>query len=159
MPFVIAAVVIVGVVSALNLVLTLAVIRRLRHVEEHGGAVTPSLLPVGATIPELAQVGRPAVIGFFDTECDACTAQLQPFLDLARAYTAEQVLAVVSGPGDEKYTGRLRDHARVIAEPAGGPVCLAFANSAFPAFYLLDEAGTVRSRAVTVAGLGTPVTA
>ncbi|MFF4198356.1 TlpA family protein disulfide reductase [Nonomuraea sp. NPDC001831] len=161
MPYVIAALVIVGVMSALNLVLTFAVIRRVRHAEQHAAPSGPPLLPVGSTVPDVSGIGRPSVIGFFDTECQACPGQLPPFLQLVAdaGYSPAQVLAVVSGPDGESYADALRGSATVIAEPANGPVCLAFPNSAFPAFYLLDDSGRVRSRAVTVAGLGTPVTA
>ncbi|QYC42072.1 hypothetical protein Nocox_22340 [Nonomuraea coxensis DSM 45129] len=161
MPYVIAALVIVGVVSALNLVLTLAVIRRMRHTEQHAAPAGPPLLPLGSTVPDIRGIGRPLVIGFFDTECHACPGQLPPFLQLVAdaGYSPSQVLAVVSGPNGEGYADTLRGSATVITEPANGPVCLAFPNAAFPAFYLLDDSGRVRSRAVTVAGLGAPVTA
>lgn len=158
MPYVIAALVIVGAISALNLVLTLAVIRRLRA-QPDTAASGPPLLPVGATVPRVPGVENPALIGFFDTECHACPGQLQPFLDLAAAHDPARVLAVVSGPGPERYVATLGDGATVLTEPVNGPICQSFPNSAFPAFYLLDEAGTVRSKAVTVAGLGQPVTA
>ncbi|MFI6325934.1 hypothetical protein ACIBG8_51045 [Nonomuraea sp. NPDC050556] len=158
MPFVIAALVVVGAVSALNLTLTLAVIRRMRTTETPAG---PPLLPVGSTLPDVSGIGSPAVVGFFDTECKACPGQIEPFLRLVRqaGHTADRVLAVVSGPGGEAYAATLGESATVVVEPTNGPVCLAFPNSVFPAFYLADDSGKVRASAVTVAGLGAPVTA
>lgn len=172
MPFLIAAVVLVGVVCALNLVLTFAVIRRLR---EHSAMLAdqrpggPELLAKGSRIPEIVATGldgedaprRPALIGFFDTECKACPAQVPHFLRLIEdaGYDRSQVLAVVSGPYDDSYAQAMGSAATVVAEPFNGPVVTEFSVTAFPSFYLVGEDGRVRSGAVTVLGLGVPVIA
>ncbi|WP_131737252.1 peroxiredoxin family protein [Actinomadura roseirufa] len=154
MPFLVAAVVLVGALGLLNLLLTLGVLRRLRARAgtSPGGmpsaGTSPALGP-GAPVGEFTAVtsaGDPVsdetlsgLVGFFSADCDACHALLPGFVERARALGAENVLAVIGGH-DPETVATLTPVARVIlAEPDGGPVARAFRNVWTPSLYMVGE--------------------
>src|SRR5690349_3316766 len=112
-----AAVVLVGLLCAVDLVLTLAVIRRLRAHTLALAGMTPKRPPLpapGTAVPAFSAVaegGRvvsdafftgPTLVGVFSTTCAACHERLPEFVALARDRSAERVLAVVAGePTDD----------------------------------------------------------
>lgn len=183
MPFLVAAVVFVGVLCAVDLVLTLAVIRRLRlHTLQLAELPPPGpqLLPVGTRIPDFLATTpdyetvtgadfRPGVIAFFSTTCAACKEQLPRFLQYLETFGHErgQVLAVVTGaavtgkesPENHGYAEELRGVARVVREELDGSVGKAFSANVFPAFYLVDDEGVIRVSTVSVDGLAAHVPA
>ncbi|MFE1166436.1 hypothetical protein [Nocardiopsis sp. NPDC058789] len=160
------AVVLIGVVSVLNLVLTLAVIRRLRETSQDvrsasaSGPATLDELPAGtpipsfrATTPEGKEVtsdehlGQQTVYAFFDTSCTMCKSRLTPLVERARhnGLTPEQVVVVIGdadGRADE-YTTLLDDGVTVIVEEPFGPVAQEFPLQGVPTFILADESGRV----------------
>lgn len=163
MPFLIAAVILLTALCALNLVLTLAVIRRLRETTEQLETMTgarPPLLANGTPVPQVAGAPeRPVLVGFFDTDCKACPAQLPHFVERAAAHDPSRVLAVISGAGGDTYLEALGPVATVITEPTRGPVCAAYDVSVFPSFYLVDGDGRISSGDVNVTRLEAPVNA
>ena len=174
MPFLVAAVVLVGVICLLDLVLTLAVIRRLRdHTGRldrlsHGAPEGAGMLSAGARVPDFAGLTTtgvavthkdvsPGVIAFLSVTCDACKEQLPVFTQYVAdaGLSADQVLAVVTGadsPDRDALVASL-DGVTVVAEEFGGPVGRAFGASVFPAFYSVDDGGEVRTASLDAAGL------
>jgi hypothetical protein len=165
MPFLIAAVVLIGAVTALNLLLTLAVIRRLRQ-PGTGAArsfIDPDLpeLPAGSPVPPFraetvsgrtitaqSLSGSEAVYAFFDSGCSSCRPTIPRLIAYAerRGLTPHQVVAVVGGdPADAgDYLSALDGRASVVVEDTLGPVAEAFAIHSFPAFVIADPGGIVR---------------
>jgi hypothetical protein len=170
MPFVVAALVVLGIATFLNLVLTLAVVRRLNARPVEGGeAATPGPsgegfsptagVVIGTPVPGfIAQDldGAPVVSGhadgttlfaFFGADCRGCWTRLPGYLDYASSsdLPAERLIAVVVGDASlvPKEITRLRTAARVVSEPSGGPLSSAFGVRGFPTFAQVDTAGIV----------------
>jgi hypothetical protein len=162
MAVLVAAIALVGLLCLADLLLTFGVIRRLReHTEQLAGLrgqdAPVSGLPYGAT-PEpftaLTASGErlhgPAglrVVAFFAAGCSACPARVPAFLDYLRVngVAGDAVLAVItnSDPKPVSYQESLAEVAPVCVEPQDGEVTAAFSVRAFPAFCLLDGAGSV----------------
>ncbi|NEA34324.1 thioredoxin-like domain-containing protein [Streptomyces sp. SID13031] len=166
MPVLVAVLIVVGVVSMVNLLLTFGVIGRLReHTEKLSawplGTAADSTLAVGdspgdfaATTTEDEAFDRTSllggqVVGFFSPNCDSCKDLVPKFVEHA-ATTARgkgRVLAVVVVDNDEgaaeSLVRSLEPVARVVTERIGGAISSAFKVSGFPAVYVLDNSGTV----------------
>jgi hypothetical protein len=174
MSYLAATVVILAVVCVLNLILTVAVIRRLReHTTILEQARRPAdLLTVGTSVAgveataidgaavddEWLREGR-KLIALMSSTCSHCLDELGNAADFARAMPGgpASVLAVVSGldgHGTELVDG-LRGVATVVHEPEDGPATTAFSASAFPAFYLVVD-GQIRNAGHRVADLRAP---
>ena len=178
MPYLVAAVVLVGVLCAADLLLTMAVVRRLReHTRQLGGLVGgagPELLPVGARVPAFSgesvdgeqvdsEAKPPAFVGFLSTTCRSCADQLPELAQLLRSRGEDRGAAVVVVAGPDSAEGThfidaLRPIATVVRESRHGPVCHAFSNEVFPTFYLVED-GVVTASAISVEGLADPVAA
>ncbi|WP_431927343.1 TlpA family protein disulfide reductase [Nonomuraea jabiensis] len=154
MPYLIAAVVVVGLLCLVDLVLTLAVIRRLRVHTLRLAELAPTGAPMvqpGTTLGEFSAtalggetVSRaffsgPSVVAVFSTECSSCHERLPEFTSYLADTRPERVLVVVTGDPDgaRQFTGELTS-ATVVVEPMGGPVSRALQVSRFPSFYLVD---------------------
>lgn len=157
------AVGLVGAVCVLDLLLTLAVVRRLREVgtrlsalERSSSALEPSLLPVGASVPEFSAVtaaGEPiseqalgggrSLIAFLQQGCGPCR-ELVPDL---KAYLAgpagegQRLLAVVTGEDDgaDGLAGELQGLATIVRGVDARPVASAFAVRGYPTLYAVAE--------------------
>jgi hypothetical protein len=158
------AISLVGALCVLDLLLTLAVIRRLREVgtrlsalERSSPSRGPSLLPVGASVPEFSAVtaaGEPlseralaggrSLVAFLHGGCAPCR-DLVPEL---KAYAAgpagggRHVLAVVVGEEDgpaNGLAGELREVATVVRGADAPPVASAFAVTGFPTLYAVAD--------------------
>ncbi|GAA3654967.1 hypothetical protein GCM10022224_017550 [Nonomuraea antimicrobica] len=152
MPFLIAAIVLVGALCLFDLVLTFAVLRRLR---EHSAELErllnePRTLPydpsflIGRTLPGAATraVPSPRLVGFFDADCGTCHEHAPKFAAEARPGTA---LAFVTGAG--RQVQNLVDvvgeaSAVVVAEEAAAVVA-DLGIRAFPLFLRLDAEGRI----------------
>jgi hypothetical protein len=166
----------VGVVAALNLLLSFGVIRRLREHTEllaegavgRGGFTTmlaagETVAPFTATTVDGRSVSREVIdratlFAAFSVGCDACGEKLPGFLELAAAQLGgpERVLVVVVASDDEAaapFVSELSPLATVVREGHQGPVAAAFGVSGFPAFAVVDPGGVVRASAVNPAGL------
>ncbi len=155
MPYLIAAVVLATALGLLNLLLTLAVLRRLREAAARERDAASGVIGTGRTPGDFAAtdtdgraVGRAdltgrVLVGFFSTTCGACVEELPHFVARAgdMAGGRERVLAVVHGdrPATDEMAGRLADVARVVVEDPDGPVGTAFEVRAYPAWCLLDD--------------------
>jgi hypothetical protein len=168
-PYLVAAVVLVGLLCLLDLLLTVGVIRRLRQHTEllnklqagPGGPMPDVMLPAGSAVGEFAATtteGDPVsrellagrtLVGFFTPGCEPCKEKLPTFIEVAPGISGgpEQVLAVVVASAEEgaETAARLAEVARVVVEPYDGPVVKAFGASGFPAFGLLEGRQVVAS--------------
>jgi hypothetical protein len=162
MAILVAAIALVGLLCLADLLLTFGVIRRLReHTEQLAGLRGQDApvhgLPSGAT-PEAftaltasgERVDGPAglrVVAFFSAGCSACPERVPAFLDYLRVneVTRDAVLTVIINSELEpvSYQERLAEVAPVCVEPHDGEVGTAFNIRAFPAFCVLDGAGSV----------------
>lgn len=164
MPYLVAAVVLVGLLCVVNLWFTMAVVRRLREhtrlLSEVGSGTGGRLEPTVDRVPAFTAstvdgqvVTGPnaglAVVAFLATDCAACDTQLPGLLRYLseERHDPERVLAVVAGvdtPKGERMVETLRTVASVVREPLDGAVCTAFAATRFPTFYLVEGDGDVR---------------
>lgn len=164
MDIMIAVVSLVGAVAALDLLLTLGVVRRLR---EHTRVLarlqlnTPSGPVLGqrpaqftaATIngEEISSdlLTGPALVGFFAPGCAPCKERIPQFTAAARALGlgAVPALAVVATDGDgaDELAASLRGAAKVVIEDSGGPVHKAFSVRGWPTLIRLDTDGKISS--------------
>ncbi|WP_219534890.1 TlpA family protein disulfide reductase [Nonomuraea guangzhouensis] len=150
MPYLTAAIVLIGLLCVLNLLLTLSLIRRLR--QTGGGGVQhagpPLTLRPGSLVGEFAAVTVAGelvshdtvvgLVGFFSAGCEPCHKLLPRFTEHARTLGRENVLAVVAGD-DAEAVEALTPVARVVVENYDGPVAGAFQNTWTPALYLLGS--------------------
>lgn len=165
MAYLTAAVVLVGLVGALNLVLAVGLVRRLRQHTAHlnrllAGGELSEPLPAGTVVAEFTATttdGEPVsrallagrtLVGFLSPTCQACAPLVPGFLELAgRLGGRERVVAVVDTAGGadrtDEYVARLAGAVRVVVEADRGPLQEAFQVSGFPMFYLVDADGTV----------------
>ncbi|GAA3123696.1 peroxiredoxin family protein [Streptosporangium carneum] len=158
MPYLTAAVVLVGLLCAANTVLMLGVVRRLREHEARlpaaGGFPSLGLPPVGAVLPSFsavcttgerigsADLPLPAVIAFFDVGCEPCQEKAPRFADEATSLPELNVLSVVVGePG--AMSAALELAGPVVVEAEEGGVSRAFGVRGFPAMCLVDENGRI----------------
>jgi hypothetical protein len=158
-----AAVLLLTGLTLLNLALVFGVIRRLREHESRlsqlvngqpavmrvqpGSRVptvtTRSVAGAELTIPD----GRPALLGFFSPDCDACHERLPDFLAAATGYPGSVTAVVVSAGGDDAaLVAPLSSVAgvTVVVEEPGGPAAAALGVQGFPAFAQLDADGVLR---------------
>ncbi|TDE38069.1 TlpA family protein disulfide reductase [Nonomuraea mesophila] len=160
MPYLVAAVVLIGLLCMVNLLLTVGVIRRLRQQggrQDLSGPPAGGGLAQGDDVPEFAAMttdgepisgellGGPAMVGFFSVGCKPCEDLLPQFVERARR-TPDEVLAVVtatSGDDPAPYVERLSQVARVISEDPQGPVQTAFKIVGYPTVVLVGADGTV----------------
>ncbi|MFG2129552.1 peroxiredoxin family protein [Streptomyces sp. NPDC048751] len=161
MGFLVAAVVLLGALTVLNLFLTMAVMRRLKQKDSGpapDGSDIPDL-PIGSRIPDFRAestsgtvvatgdlLGSESVFAFFDTGCAVCKTTIPKLIDHADAHglKADQVIAVVGGrESAAAYVDGLEGAATVILEDSLGPVASAFSIPGFPAFVVVDGDGRV----------------
>lgn len=183
MPYLTAAVVLVGVMALTALLLVIALARRLRDVPAGSAqpgqmSETPGLLPgsrpeyfraettSGETVSLDDLSGDRVLLGFFFAGCTPCNRQLPAFVDLARTMPGgpRQVIAVVAGHPAKlaEYAARLEDVATVVADrPQAdeGTIAHAFRVTSWPSYYLLDAAGAVESGATAFSELAVPTLA
>ncbi|MFI8939373.1 TlpA family protein disulfide reductase [Streptomyces syringium] len=149
----------VAALCALDLLLTLAVLRRLRDrpagpalTEEGGIAVGEAVgtfatrCTEGAPLTE-KDLGDGAVVSFFSPGCSPCRRKLPVFVERAAALQGHrQVIAVVvtasGGPDEEAEAHAMAEQlaavARVVREDTEGPCTAAFAVQAFPSQFAVS---------------------
>lgn len=183
--FLIALVGLVGAIAMLDLLLTVGVIRRLRQhtdklatLQNLGGAPVQIVIGAGEQVGEFAATttdGEPVsrdlllehtLVGVLSPDCSACQEQLPTFVERAKNFPGGrgQVLAVLAGePAQvEQYRQQVAPVARVVIEPPiEGAVAAALHVQGWPAFAVIDAAGTVLASGVDLDQLtpGSPVAA
>lgn len=169
MPYLTAAVIVIGLVSVINLLLTMAVVRRLRQHEERlaDRPNRPPYSQLGTVLPEFAAEsanGSPVdrgfftgltLVGVFSTHCRACREQLPAFAAKAQERFKGHVLAIVAGAPKESadFAAALGSAATLITEPVGGPLSRAFQVKSVPTFFIVNEHAVIATVSGTVAGL------
>lgn len=175
-----AAVIFVSLLCFFDLLLSFAIIRKLRR-EPREGRPAPKLpglaaLSGGLSIPaftartvsgtqlSLAELtGRPAAFAFFASECKSCREHLDQFVDYARGFPggASQVAVIIAGSADgaADIIAALTGLAHIVIEPDFGPVATAFSVGAFPTFVTLDPDGRIDGAAWAIRDLPVPQTA
>lgn len=174
-----AAVVLVGVLCALDLILTVGVVKRLREHSDFlaalgSGGTRPSL-ETGDEIGEFETVtldgtalhrdtlDRDTVVAFFAPDCKPCEEKLPRFLEFAQAFPAGRDGLLVALVGDAAtcaaLSAKLNPVARVVVEEQGGPLCSAFGVSGTPTVLLAGPgAGPARRPVLKVPQLDLAVT-
>lgn len=163
MPYLVAAVIALSLLAALQLLFTLAILRRLR---EHGERLSrldpaaPGTEPVGpgdvigpftatttagTTISDTDLRDGPTTVGFFSPSCGPCLQQLPLFEQRARSLAgSHQVIAFVIDEGEESRVEaeRLARVATVAVVAADSPATRAFSVRGYPV--LLDVGADAR---------------
>lgn len=171
MPILTAALLLVGALCALDLILTLGVIKRLREhtdlLANSGGMGAPALAAgeeVGAFTATTMdgepltgeQLAEDTLVAFFSPTCGPCKETMPKFVQYAPTVPGgrDRVLAVVVGEPDEAAgpVGALSPVARVVVENVDGALGEAFKVKAYPTVLKVGRGGdgrlVVRSNAV-----------
>jgi hypothetical protein len=162
MAYLVAAVVLLGVLCVLNLLFTLGILRRLRT-QPAWPTEPPFALAAGSAVGEFSVTTTTdelvthdtlaGLVGFFSAGCEACHDLLPQFIERARGTERDQVLAVVGGSDDETVRALAPVARVVVADLLGGPVARAFQNTWTPALYLVGGDHRVVAAGVRVAEL------
>ncbi|MET9295511.1 hypothetical protein [Streptomyces sp. NPDC003077] len=169
MPVLVPVVVLVGVLGAVNLVLALGIVKRLR---EHGEllangntAVNSYTINVGESVGAFRATtvdGEPVtqrlapddetltpgdtLVAILSPTCGPCKEKLPKLLDYIAYHgiPREQVLAAVVGDPDEAtaFVDALRPSARVVVEESDGALSTAFQVKAFPTLLRVSSDGS-----------------
>ncbi|GAA0928714.1 hypothetical protein [Nonomuraea longicatena] len=165
MSYLVAAVVLVGLLCALNLLLTFGVIRRLRaQAANAASAARPPAPTVGSTVQPFTAtavtgeevsaitLGR-AVVAFFDVGCGPCRERLPAFVAAAPRQSRPVLAVVVGGDTEHPMVTSLLPFASVVVEGHDGVVAKAFGISSFPTLCAIDEFGVITDTALDLGAL------
>ncbi|GAA0910125.1 TlpA family protein disulfide reductase [Virgisporangium aurantiacum] len=162
------AVLVVGATAVLNLLLTFAVLRRLRlHAallesissgpEDLVGRTVPEFTvrtSEGETVSRSDLAGREYVIGFFSATCAPCKEQAPEFARLAEARSNAALSVVMGdGPGVDELRAALVGVPTVVVE-RDHPIAGEFGVDGFPSIMLVDAENTVVAAGASVRSLG-----
>ncbi|MEO3798533.1 hypothetical protein [Nonomuraea sp. B1E8] len=167
-----AAVAIIGALCGLNLLLMLAVLRRLRDDKQksHDPLAERGLVPeTGTRVTDFTAttidgdevsthgLDGPLLTGFFSSGCPSCRDELPAFVKFAGALPGgrERSLVVLAGSAEEgaDIIDAVREVSRVVVEPLRGPVESAFGVRVWPSFVVLAPR-TARSRRASPVSTG-----
>ncbi|MWA04358.1 redoxin domain-containing protein [Actinomadura sp. LD22] len=181
MGYLIAGLVLVAALTALNAALTAAVLRRRRarvggapaghdHGPSGGGpylGIAPgdrmpafaAATGAGATVTRDDLAGRPALLAFLSLDCPGCDDSVPEFAEHARRVrdAGGAVLATVVGVDAEgsDLAARLAGIAdHVVPEPLDAPVGTAFGVRFYPGFARYGPDGVATAASVGLQGLG-----
>lgn len=174
MSLALAIAILAGLLTVLNVALTVGVIRRLReHTErlsnrpqvvsvqvmaEPGQRSLPfqAVTVDGDEVDESALTGGRTLVGVLANGCSSCEERRPEFVAMARRFPRDRVLAIlVNGGADvSAELAMLSPVARVVLqdEPGTG-VTAALKVSGYPAFAIFDADGTVLSSGTSVEDL------
>lgn len=177
MPLLVVAVVFVGALCILDLLLTFAVLRRLReHTERlgqlsgagHASAGVDRAALMGRELPEFTATtvdgavvsreslaGEVELVGIFSPGCPPCHAQAPLFATEAAALPAGKTLALVAGSGRDadEFVGMLKGVGTVVTGQEGMKVVNGLSINSFPTFVRFDAEGAIVDAAASVPGL------
>lgn len=154
----------------INLLLTVALVKRVR---EHDEKIAKFDVPMPSALAEIGEriddfeastvEGAPltraalpegTLVGFFDPQCETCAEELPKWTEVAKSLPLgrEQALAVIrEAPDQEEMIDVASPHAHVVVERRRGPVARAFRVKATPAFCVLGAGQVVTSHEFTPA--------
>ncbi|MEO3746636.1 TlpA disulfide reductase family protein [Plantactinospora sp. B5E13] len=158
--------VVVAALAALvlvDLVLSAAIIRRLRETEAKLLEMTTppaSGLPIGAALPEFASpdgqvsradvAGNPVLVGFFSSSCRHCPAQAEQLADRAEelATTGVRVVSVLTtGEGQtDELAPTLGKAGLVVTEDSPSTLMATFQVQGTPSFVMFGADGRLSAR-------------
>jgi hypothetical protein len=148
MGYLVAAVVLLGVLCLLNLLLTIGILRRMRAGSDWQPGPLFALGP-GSAVGEFSAMTTAdepvsndtltGIVGFFTAGCGDCHELLPLFVERAREMGREKVLAVVGGEDEETVRALVPVARVVVADLGGGPVARAFQNTWTPTLYLVGD--------------------
>jgi len=164
MPVLIALVVIVGLLCLADLLLSFGIVRRLREhtallSEQRDNGLTVSGLNIGELPAEFAHMstdGQPvtgpaglSMVAFLSSSCSICPERVPGFLSYLEVNLLgrDDVMAVIVGSPAEPmaYLDSIATVSRVCFESSDVALASAFKVTGYPAFYLLDQGGAIRS--------------
>ncbi|MEU1878740.1 hypothetical protein ABZ470_15620 [Streptosporangium sp. NPDC020072] len=178
------SVVLIGGLSLLNLLLTLAVIRRIRRPSASMGS---EMSPISSLVLDKGMSPAPfkatlesgnvfsseswatwTVVAFFSDTCSACrekipsfTGQVQEIREHAARNEREAPAVINVVVGDYASCAdmvvALEKTGEVVVEPTDGSLVKAFQVKAFPVMCLLDEAGFVTAVGMDLESLLSPI--
>ncbi|MDG4828968.1 redoxin domain-containing protein [Solwaraspora sp. WMMD1047] len=157
------AVIVLTVLVLIDLVLSAAIIRRLRETEakitemntppESGimlGEPMPEFETDGGELTHADLAGGPALVGFFSAGCRHCPTQAERLADRAPEITGTGVRVVsvlTSGDGaTEDLAPTLRKAGTVIVEPDSAAMMATFREGATPTFLMFGGDGRLLAR-------------
>ncbi|MEE1824895.1 TlpA disulfide reductase family protein [Streptomyces sp. BE20] len=166
--------VVIGCLSVFNLLLTLALARKVTGNSGHGShgdivkgvSIPENRIPDGTPVPEFRAVSRQdgpvsradfsggrAVVGFFSASCGPCLEQAPDFVKAVTDHPGgrDRVVAVVKGAGAvaEELAAMLAPVAKVVVEPAGvveGSVAESFGVVRWPSYVEVGADGRITNR-------------
>jgi peroxiredoxin len=178
LPYLAAAVGLLGALCLINLAVLILVIKRLRAYLEELASRPRGMqrMPVGTQISGFTATtatgsavslsdltGSRSVVAFLSVSCGPCRTQLPEFKEHVRGVPggASQVLAVLiarDSAGAAEFAKELAGLATIVVEaPRSGPVQDAFNSEGsvfgYPSFFALDERGKVEASGPTVGSL------
>src|SRR5690242_7010580 len=151
------AVIVLAVLVLLDLLLSGAIIRRLRDHEAQLADAMPSTGPglrTGTPMPDFTSAdgsltraglaGVPVLLGFFSTGCRFCPAQAEQLAHRAGGITARgirvvNVLTVTDEDAADDLTPVLEKSGTVVTEHGPGGLMATFAVAGTPTFLLFDR--------------------
>jgi peroxiredoxin len=165
------AVALLGAVCLANLLLLLAVARRVRHQDEQlasqarlrplpvlkAGNLAPDFTVTTVTgqtrsLSDLTDIG--GVLAFLTPDCSGCLARVPDLKDYAQAHPSGRthVVAVVCGAQEEgaKLARELQESMSVVIEPLNGPAQQAYSVSEYPLFYVIRADGRITARGASI---------
>jgi thioredoxin-related protein len=163
-----AAVVVLTVLVLVDLLLSAAIIRRLRDTEAQLADALPSTQPglrTGTPMPDFSSAdgsltradvaGTPVLLGFFSTGCRYCPAQAEQLAHRASEIAGQgirvvNVLTVVDEDMPDDLTPVLEKSGTVVTEHGPGGLMAAFSVSGTPTFLLYDGNGTLLGNGHTI---------
>lgn len=171
MTVLVAAVVVLAVVVVFNLLITFAVLRRLRGREERlagpAGAGDPGAELLGRMLPEFATTstgGEPVtnvvdaerLVGFFSATCLPCREQAAEFARQGDPGRLAIVLMEGAPAADQDaILAALADSPTVVTDPTSTELAAAMGVRSFPQILRFDAAGVVVGARRSVRALAT----
>lgn len=161
------AVAVLGAVCLVNLVLLLALARRVRRQDEQlakqarlrplpglkvgNRAPDFTVTTVGGQTRSLSDLkAGGGVVAFVTPDCAGCLARLPDLKEYAQAHPSGRtnVVAVICGARGEgaKLASELQDSMSVVLEPLKGPMQQAYTVSEYPLFYVIRADGAITAR-------------
>jgi hypothetical protein len=155
------AVVALTVFVLIDLLLTAAVIRRLRETEARLAELTPTTRPgvmTGTSMPDFSAaedtftragvIGAPLLLAFFATGCRYCPTQAEQLAHRSAEITGQgirtvSVLTVIDDDAPDDLTPILEKSGTVVTEHGPGGLMATFSVTGTPTFLLYDRNGTL----------------